>query len=69
MEAFKDPPSFDIGYRSSLGSSFVMKTQTHARRMAKTNLLKQDEKLGWFTSSRYIFHTKAMTAQVEYRTR
>jgi len=24
MEAFKDPPTFDIGYTSSLGSSFVI---------------------------------------------
>jgi len=28
------------------------------------NLLKQDEKLGRLTSSRYIRHTKAMTALV-----
>jgi len=33
------------------------------------NLLKQDEKLGRFTSSLYICHTKAMTARVEYDTR
>jgi len=33
------------------------------------NLLKQDEKLGRFTSSLYICHTKAMTALAEYATR
>jgi len=33
------------------------------------NLPKQDEKLGRFTSSLYIYHTKAMTALVEYGTR
>jgi len=33
------------------------------------DLLKQDEKLGRFTSSLYIWHTKAMTAVVEYETR
>jgi len=33
------------------------------------NLLKQDEKLGRFTSSLYICHTKAMTALVEYGTK
>jgi len=32
-------------------------------------LLKQDEKLGRFTCSLYICHTKAMTALVEYGTR
>jgi len=36
---------------------------------ARTNLLKQDEKLGRFTSGVYICHTKAMTALVEYGTR
>jgi len=33
------------------------------------NLLKQDEKLGRFTSNLYIFHANAMTALVEYGTR
>jgi len=33
------------------------------------NLLKQDEKLGRFTSSLYIYYTKAMRALVEYGTR
>jgi len=33
------------------------------------NLLKQDEKLGRFTISLYICHTKAMTAPVDYGTR
>ena len=32
-------------------------------------LLKQDETLAKFTSSLYIWHTKAMTALVEYGTR
>jgi len=30
------------------------------------DLIKQDEKLGRFTSSLYIWHTKAMTALVKY---
>jgi len=33
------------------------------------NLLKQDEKLGRFTSSLHICHTKAMTALDEYGTK
>jgi len=33
------------------------------------NLLKQDERLGRFTSGLYICHTKAMTAPVQYTTR
>ena len=33
------------------------------------NLLKHDEKLGRFTSSLYICHTKAMTVLVEYGSR
>jgi len=32
------------------------------------NLLKQEEKLGRFTSSLCIYHNKAMTALVEYET-
>jgi len=32
-------------------------------------LLRQDEKVGRFTSSLYICHTKAMTTLVEYGTR
>jgi len=37
--------------------------------MDQMNLLKHDEKLGMFTSSLYIRHTKAMSALVEYGTR
>jgi len=33
------------------------------------NLLKQDETLARFTSSLYIYHTKTMTAPVQYTTR
>jgi len=33
MVAFKDPLTHDIGYLSSLGSSFVIQIQAHARRM------------------------------------
>jgi len=33
------------------------------------NLLKKDKKLGRFTSSQNICHTKAMTSLVEYRTK
>ena len=32
------------------------------------NLLKQDEKLGRFTSSLYVCYTEAMTAPVQYGT-
>ena len=32
MEAFKDPLTFGMGYPSSLGSSFVIEIQTHARK-------------------------------------
>ena len=31
MVAFKDPLTLDIGYLSSLGSSFVIEIQAHAR--------------------------------------
>jgi len=33
MVAFKDPLTLDIGYLSSSGSSFVIETQAHARRI------------------------------------
>jgi len=33
MVAFKDPLTLDIGCPSSLGSSFVIEIQTHARRI------------------------------------
>jgi len=33
------------------------------------DLIKQDEKLGRFTSSLHIWHTKAMTALAEYGAR
>jgi len=33
------------------------------------NLLKQDEKLGRFSSSLYVCHTTAMTTLVEYGTK
>jgi len=33
MVAFKDPLTLDIGYPSSLRSSFVIESQTHARRI------------------------------------
>jgi len=33
MVAFKDPLTLDIGYLSSLGYSFVIQIQAHARRM------------------------------------
>jgi len=31
MEAFNDALTFEIGYPSSLGSSFVIEIQTHAK--------------------------------------
>jgi len=33
MIASKDPLTLDIGYHSSLGSSFVIEIQAHARRI------------------------------------
>ena len=33
MVAFKDPLTLDKSYPSSLGSSFVIENQTHARRI------------------------------------
>jgi len=33
MAEFKDPLILDIGYLSSLGSSFVIEIQAHARRI------------------------------------
>jgi len=33
MVAFKDPLTLDIGYLSSLGSSFVIEIQARARRI------------------------------------
>jgi len=33
MAAFKDPLTLDIGYLSSLGSSFVIEIQPHGRRI------------------------------------
>jgi len=33
MVAFKDPLTLDIGCPSSLGSSFEVEIQTHARRL------------------------------------
>jgi len=33
MVAFKDPLTLDIGYLSSVGSSFVIESQAHARRI------------------------------------
>ena len=33
MVAFKDPLTLDIGYLTSLGSSFVIEIQAHARRI------------------------------------
>jgi len=46
----------------------VIEIPTHARIIGlEPNLQKQEEKLGRFTSSPYVCHTKAMTALVEYR--
>jgi len=33
MVAFKDPLTLDIGYLSSLGSSFVIEIQAHVRKI------------------------------------
>ena len=40
MVAFKDPLTLDIGYLSSLGSSFVMEIQAHARRIGLERICK-----------------------------
>jgi len=68
MEAFKDPLTFDRLYLK-LGIFICDRnSNTCEKNRARTNLLKQDEKLGRFTSSLYICHNKAMTA-LEYGTR
>jgi len=51
MVAFKDPLTLDIGYLSSLGSSFVIEIQAHARRIGlKNEFDKTRRKLGSFTT-------------------
>jgi len=49
MVAFKDPLTLDIGYPSSLGSSFVIDIQTHARRI---ELERTSPKPGWVQGRR-----------------
>jgi len=43
MVAFKGPFALDIGYAFSLGSSFVIEIQTHARKIEQNKFAKQDE--------------------------
>ena len=43
MVPFKDPRTLDIGYPSSLGSSFVIEILAHARRIELERIAKQDE--------------------------
>jgi len=67
MLGFKDPLTLDEGYPSNLGSYGSCEIPTHAKRIGlEPNLQKQEEKLGRYTSSPYVWHTKAMTALVEY---
>jgi len=40
MVAFKDPLTLDKGYLSSLGSSFVIEIQAHARRIGLERICK-----------------------------
>jgi len=48
--AFKDTLTVEKGYPSSLGSSFVIELQTHARRIGWNEFAKTRRKLGRFTS-------------------
>jgi len=68
MLGFKDPLTLDEGYPSKIWALTVVcdrNSNTCWKNRARTNLLKQEEKLGRFTSSPYVCHTKAMTALVE----
>jgi len=70
MVAFKDPLTLDIGCLSSLGSSFVIEIQAHARRMGLERICyKTKIRQIYYSSSLYTCHTKAMTTLVEYGTR
>jgi len=62
MVAFKDP--------LSLGSSFVIEIQAHARRIGLERICyKTKIRQVYYCSNHYICHTKAMTTLVEYATR
>jgi len=50
MIALKNPLTLDIGYLSSLGSSFVIEIQAHARRIGLERICKTRRKLGRFTT-------------------
>ena len=50
MVAFKDPLTIDMGYLSSLGSSFVIEIQAHARRTGLERIDKTRRKLGRLTT-------------------
>ena len=68
---FKDSLTLDIGYPSSLGSSFVTEIQARARRIGLERICWNKTKIRqfYYCSSLYICHTKAMTTLVEYGTR
>ena len=69
--AFKDLLTPDIGYLSSLGSSFVIEIQAHARQIGLERICWNKTKIKQicYCSCLYICHTKAMTTLVEYGTR
>jgi len=50
MAAFKDPLTLDIGYLSSLRSSFLIESQAHVRRIRLERFAKTRLKLGRFTT-------------------
>jgi len=50
MVAFKDLLTLDIGYRSSLWSSFVIEIQAHAGRIGQERIYQNKTKLGRFTT-------------------
>jgi len=66
--AFKDPLTLDVGYPSSLGSSFVIEIQARARRIGLERICWNKTKIRqvYYCSSQYICHTKSMTTLVEY---
>ena len=69
--AFKDPLTLDMGYPSSLRSSFVIEIQARARRIGLERICWNKTKIRQvcYCSSLYICLTKSMTTLVEYRTR
>jgi len=71
MAECKDPFTLDIGYLSSLGSSFVIEIQAHAGRIGLKRICWNKTKIRqvYYCGSLYMCHTKAMVTLVENGTR